>query len=84
MALSLVDYAGYNENFVLVVTSSCCIRWNSTGYQGRSPWLVRSEAKDLCFCDVILREVKDLCNLFVSDSQDANKKAQAVRRRRLY
>jgi|HubBroStandDraft_6_1064221.scaffolds.fasta_scaffold32326_1 hypothetical protein len=49
----------------------------------RSPWLVRSEAKDLCFCDVILREVKDLCNLFVSDSQDANKKAQAVRRRRL-
>jgi hypothetical protein len=36
----LVDYARYNENFVLVVTSSCCIRWNSTGYQGRSPWLV--------------------------------------------
>jgi hypothetical protein len=35
-----VDYARYNENFVLVVTSSCCIRWNSTGYQGRSPWLV--------------------------------------------
>jgi hypothetical protein len=37
---SLIDYARYNENFVLVATSSCCIRWNSTGYQGRSPWLV--------------------------------------------
>jgi hypothetical protein len=46
--------------------------------------VISSEAKDLCFCDVILREVKDLCNLFVSDSQDANKKAQAVRPRRLY
>src|ERR1700723_1990053 len=41
-ALDLVDYARYNENFVLVVTSSCCIRWDSTGYQGRSPWLVRA------------------------------------------
>jgi hypothetical protein len=40
--LELVDYARYNENFVLVVTSSFCIRWNSAGYQGRSPWLVRS------------------------------------------
>jgi hypothetical protein len=37
----LVVYARYNENFVLVVTSGCCIRWDSTGYQGRSPWLVR-------------------------------------------
>ena len=36
----LVVYARYNENFVLVVTSGCCIRWDSTGYQGRSPWRV--------------------------------------------
>jgi hypothetical protein len=36
----LVVYARYNENFVLVVTSGCCIRWDSTGYQGGSPWLV--------------------------------------------
>src|SRR5580692_11255754 len=35
-----------NENFVLVVTSSCCIRWNSTGYQGRSPWLVGPQPDD--------------------------------------
>jgi len=34
----------YNENFVFVVTSSCCIRWNSAGYQGRSPWLVSSRS----------------------------------------
>jgi hypothetical protein len=27
-----VDYARYNENFVLVVTSSCCIR-SSVGIQ---------------------------------------------------
>jgi hypothetical protein len=32
----LVDYAGYNENFVLVVTSSCCIRWNSTDIKGEA------------------------------------------------
>jgi hypothetical protein len=32
----LVDYARYNENFVLVVTSSCCIRWNSTGIKGEA------------------------------------------------
>src|ERR1700735_910433 len=38
--ITLVDYARYNENFVLVVTSSCCIRWDSMGYQGPSPWLV--------------------------------------------
>ena len=37
----LVDYARYNEHFVLLVTSSCCIRWDSMGYQGPSPWLVR-------------------------------------------
>ena len=26
LRFALVDYARYNENFVLVVTSSCCIR----------------------------------------------------------
>jgi hypothetical protein len=30
----------WRENFVLIVTSSCCIRWDSTGYQGRTRWLV--------------------------------------------
>jgi hypothetical protein len=46
----LVVYARYNENFVLVVTSGCCIRWDSTGYQGRSPWLVSLRwLGDLCF-----------------------------------
>src|SRR3984957_15818480 len=44
-ALDLVDYARYNENFVLVVTSSCCIRWDSMGYQGPSPWLVSVEGQ---------------------------------------
>src|ERR1700674_645527 len=44
-ALDLVGYERYNENFVLVVTSSCCIRWDSTGYQGRSPWLVRARGR---------------------------------------
>ena len=48
---SLVDYARYNENFVLVVTSSCCIRWDSMGYQGPSPWLVSRAGADLGFAD---------------------------------
>src|ERR1700734_1470317 len=47
----LVDYARYNENFVLVVTSSCCIRWDSMGYQGPSPWLVSRAGADLGFAD---------------------------------
>ena len=41
----LVVYARYNENFVLVVTSGCCIRWDSTGYQGLSPWLVSADRR---------------------------------------
>ena len=46
VALDLVDYARSNENFVLVVTSNCCIRWNSTGYQGEAPfWLVRARGR---------------------------------------
>jgi hypothetical protein len=32
----LVDYARHNENFVLVVTSSCCIRWDSTDIKGEA------------------------------------------------
>jgi hypothetical protein len=48
---SLVVYARYNENFVLVVTSGCCIRWDSTGYQGRSPWLVSKARAELGSAD---------------------------------
>jgi hypothetical protein len=62
----LVDYARYNENFVLVVTSSCCIRCNSTGYQGRSPWLVRSNS--------VVNELND--NLMRLACWDRRSKAQ--------
>ena len=47
MQFPLIDYARYNENFVLVVTSSCCIRWDSMGYQGPSPWLVSAARRTL-------------------------------------
>jgi hypothetical protein len=33
---SLIDYAGYNENFVLVVTSKLLHPLGFNGYQGRS------------------------------------------------